>query len=191
MLTRFAFPPREGGEPGPGRLTPEISQSLAVLTALRSITRVIGSQPIFHGGQSEDDAVLWARCLLEAGPALTHIGIIALDMSITGSAAHSVTKAIARVLLSNRRVRSLCFRYVCSQAAQEKDELIDFVQCVADPRLRIIVDERLWQRYSDGELRLLIGSSYNVRQIEIDDVKKSRDFWDPLPMDKVSVYHVA
>ena len=123
--TRLFSPPREGGRPAPGRLTTHITQPLAVLTALRSITHVIGFQPRFHrlGQSDEDEAVLWAQCLLEAGPALSHIGIIVQNTSSV-PAFERVTKAITRVLLSSRRVRSLCFRYLGSHATHRtKDEL--------------------------------------------------------------------
>ena len=170
----FAFPLRDGDRSGPGRIRPVINyRDSRTESALRSITRVIGFQPIFdrkQGGQSgEEEAVFWTQSLLEAGPALNHIGIVAQDTSITVSYEH-VTKTIARVLLASPRVLSLCFRRVSSQAIQRThDELRDFVQRVADPRLKIVVDERVRPRWYNFEFR--------IHQIEIGDVMKCRDFW--------------
>ena len=91
--------------------------------------------PEFDEQSGEDDAAVWAQCLLEAGPALTHIGVIMLQTTFrTGPPRLGrATKAIARVLLSSQRLRSVTFRYVCTPATQQvKDDFSDFVQRVSD-----------------------------------------------------------
>ena len=179
LADAFTFLPR--GDDQLDQLAPKANQSA---TGIRSVARAVGYQPIFYPGLQllgEDKAALWAKGLLEAGSALADIGIIAQRMHFQGLMPQygCATKAIARALLSSPRVRSLCFRYVGDLATQEaKDELSGFVQEVADPRLRIVVDERARRHISPGR---------SIR-IEIDDIM---NFWDPLPMDEASVYRAA